>query len=507
MASKEKKINPQQADSFQAELIRRFKTNPLIFIGTFVVLVIVIVAFVFVPAMVPSTGGLGVDLSFGSYNKIPITYVPGNYFSQIRETLARDQDPAQGQSFVQNYEVWRRAFDETVVHTAILDEMKQAGYMAPPDAVDRKMTQLPRFQENGVFSMALYRALDKQSRMALWRQVQESIIEGYYREDITKPRISSKEASFISAIGSPQRTFALASFSLQNYPETEINAYALAHPELFQVTHLSQITITNSEREAQQVRASIQEGTTTFEDAARTHSQDAYAEKGGDMGMRMSYEFSDVPEGTERNALMKLVKGDLSPLIKVTTGWAFYRAEEEPRQADTSDAGLLEKIRIYIMTYERGQVEDFFLSQADTFIEEVKALGFDEALNQRGLKKQNFGPLPLNYGGTPLFNSLTNAGVPEIAQANTNENFWQTAFSTPLLTPSKSFVVDNNVVVLYPLEETQADETNTAYMETAYTSYLLSYFMEENIRMYFLNSKKFEDHFWDVYTKYFQPVN
>ena len=140
------------------------------------------------------------------------------------------------------------------------------------------------------------------------------------------------------------------------------------------------------------------------------------------------------------------------------------------------------------MSYERGQVEDFFLNQADAFIGEVNEYGFDEALNQRSLEKRTFGPLPINYGGAPLFNSLAYSSVPEISNAGTNENFWQTAFSTPLLTPSKSLVIGNNVVILYPLEETEADERNTEYIETAYSSYLLSSFMDENIRAYFLNN-------------------
>jgi len=74
MAFKEKKKAHDKADS---ELARRFKTSPLLFIGTFIVLIIVIVAFVLVPAIVPNSRfGRDVDLTFGYYDKIPISYVP-----------------------------------------------------------------------------------------------------------------------------------------------------------------------------------------------------------------------------------------------------------------------------------------------------------------------------------------------------------------------------------------------------------------------------------------------
>lgn len=504
MTSKEKKANPQQHDFTKSDLLQRFKANPLIFIGTIVVLIIVIVAFVFVPAIVPSAGGLGMDLSFGSYNKIPITYVPGNYFSQVRDMLVRDYQ----RYGVADNQIWRMAFEEAVVHTGILQEMKQTDYTVPAQVVDRRVALLPQFQENGVFSVARYRALDRGTRMSLWRQVQESIIEEYYRADITDLRMSSKEAPFVGAMGSTKRSFDMAAFPIRSYPDAEINAYAADHKDLFMVTHLSRITITTNEREARQIHASVQEGTSTFEDAARTHSKDTYAEKGGDMGIRMAYEFiAEVPDAAERESLMKLVKGELSALVKVSNGWAFFRAEDAPRQADTGDAALVEKIRSYIMTFERGRVEDFFLNQAEQFIAEVQEYGFDEVLSQREIEKRSFGPLPINYGNTQLFSAVTSSSVSEISGAGYNESFWQTAFSTPLLTPSSPLVIGDNVVVLYPTEETAEDAINTGYMETAYSSYWLNSFINQNIRAYFLNNEKLDDRFWESYFKYVQTAN
>ena len=169
MASKDKKtLNPSD-NTVAADLMRRFKTHPFLFIGTIIVLVIVIVAFVFVPAIVPSAGA-SVDLSFGSYNKIPLTYVPGNYFSQIREMIAQYRQPSEDTNYqLASYQIWREAFEETVIHTAILEEMNQAGYKVPPEVVDREVAQLPQFQENGRFSTSKYRALDDTSRITLWR--------------------------------------------------------------------------------------------------------------------------------------------------------------------------------------------------------------------------------------------------------------------------------------------------------------------------------------------------
>ncbi|MDR3335306.1 MAG: SurA N-terminal domain-containing protein [Treponema sp.] len=508
MAFKTKKQSTPENDSMGAEFIRRFKANPFIFIGTIVVLIIVIIAFVLVPAIVPAAGGPAVDLSFGSYAKIPITYVPGNYFAQARESIARYQQASINDSnyFSVNYQIWRGAFEEAVIHAAVLEEMKNAGYSAPADVVDREVAQLPQFQENGRFSLTRYRQLDNTTRISLWRQVQESIAVDRYNTDIMELRVSSKEAPFIKAMASPERTFDMAAFPLSDYPDEELTAYAVANPQLFQVTHLSRITINTNEREARQILSTVQEGTQTFEDAAKTHSQDTYADRGGDLGIKLAYELAtEVPDAQEREALIGLAQGAYSAIVKVPSGWAFFRAEEAPHPADIGT--VLQKIRSYIMEFARGQVEDFFITQAEDLIRAVNEQGFDEALVEKGLSKKSFGPLPLNYGRVAIFTSLSSFSVPELNDAVSNENFWQTAFSTPLNTPSKPLVIGTHIVVLYPHEEGPADETNAEYIETAYASYWLSYIMDQNIRSYFMNSEKLKDQFTEAFFKYIYPLD
>lgn len=509
MASSGKK-QPTQADSsVKFEFIQRFKANPLIFIGTILILVIVIIAFVLVPAIVPNVGIANLtDLTFGSYDKIPITYVPGNYFARVQENMARYMQSSLNDSNYQMmaYQIWRTAFEETVVHTGILQEMKKAGYVAPVEVVDREVAQLPEFQENGRFSVSRYRTLDNTARMSLWREVQESIAAEHYRADISNLRISSKEAAFIAAMAARERSFDMAAFPLDSYPDTEITAYAAANPDLFRVTHLSKITINSSEREVQQIFASVQDGTITFEDAAKTHSQDSYAEKGGDMGLKMAYELtSEIPDAQERAAVIALSKDTYSSIIKVPSGWAFFRVEEASYPVNTEDPAMFEKIRFYITDFERGRMEDWLINQAQEFIAAVNESDFDTAAAGRGITKQNFGPLPLNYGETDLFTTLTSLSVAELASAGSNENFWRTAFFTALNTPSEPLVIGNNVVVLYPLEETDKDESEIESIKTTYTSYWLSYNIDQSMRSYFISSDKLEDRFMEVFLQYFLP--
>jgi hypothetical protein len=502
MASNEKKKKENQDESVKSEFVRRFKANPFVFIGTIVILIIVVIAFVLVPAIVPNSQGDGIDLTFGSYNKIPISYVQGNYFWQIQRNLAQQYQSNLDESNYQFvlYQIWRQAFEMAAVQTAVLSEMKQAGYTAPEDVVNREVAQLPQFQENGRFSAAKYRQMDNNSRMSLWRQVQDSIAAAYYISDITGLKSSSQETAFISSMASPQRRFEYAVFPMSSYPDSEIAAYVQTNPRLFRVTHLSRITVNSGEREARQILASIQEGITTFEDAAKTSSQDGFAESGGDMGIRIAYELtSDITDESAREGVINLAKGSFSDVIQLSeNSWVFFRAEEEPRQADTGDAALMTKIRSYIMAYERGRAEDWIIAEAQKFNADVREKGFDSALADHVMEKKSFGPLPVNYGDTAIFASVTSSDAPELSGAGTNENFWRTGFTTPLNSPSEPMVMGDNVVVLYPLEETSQDPENAGFIEM-YFSYWLSNASEQTINSHFLSSGKLDDRFWDVF--------
>ncbi|MDR1862281.1 MAG: SurA N-terminal domain-containing protein [Treponema sp.] len=499
MASREKKQPEGQKDSLRAEFVRRFKTSPFIFIGTIIILLIVIVAFVFVPAIVPEAQGAG-NLVFGYYNGAPIAYVPGNYFYLVQQELARNQQSAINDSnfSIVLFQIWQRAFSEAVIRQGILDEMKNAGYRAPEEVVDRQVALLPNFQVDGKFSAARYRQLDKTSQMSLWRQVRDEIAARHYIDDLSGIITSVQETEFIKAMASPRRSFDFASIPVSSYPDSEIVSFVNASPSLFRVVHLSRITVASGEREARQILDSIKNETTTFEDAAK-ESKDNYAESGGDMGIKLAYEMnSEIPDEAARDAVIALPKGSLSDIIKVPDGWAFFRVEDDPRPADTDDLALMEKIRAYVGTFERGRMDDWLLAEADKVIGEIQSKGFDSALYDRGIEKRSFGPLPINYGDIYLYPSVFSFSIPELSSAGSNDNFWQTAFSGPLLTPAKPLILGDSVVILYPTEETEVDESETTIMESFY-SYLVNETVQGNLQKYFFSSEKFENRFNEVF--------
>jgi hypothetical protein len=505
MAFKGKKTPAHAENSPDSEFIRRFKTNPFVFIGTIAILVIVIVAFVLVPAIVPRSGRT-VDLTFGLYDKVPISYVPGNYFARCYGILVEYQRRSGNPNYNQfdDLGLWQQAYQEAVLRTAILQEMKKSGYSVPSKTVDREVAR--QYQQNGRFSAALYESEDRNARLARWRQTQEELTVGQFFSDMSGLLKPSGAAVFISKMASPRRSFEMVSFPVNAYPQTEIAAYGEDHADLFRQTHLSRITISSGEREARQILSSIKDGVTTFEDAARTHSKDNYAERGGDMGIKAAHELLiDIPEEAEREMIIALGRGEYSDVIKIDTQWAFFRAEDEVKPIDISDMAVLGRIRAYIENFERGRMENWAVAQAEDFIGLVNKDGFDNASDQMGIKKYSFGPIPINYGDVNLFDTLSaSASIPELSGSSADENFWKIAFSTQINSASRPFVQGGNILVLFPTGETEAEESLMDTIQSDYY-YWSGRALDQSLRSYFLHSDKMEDRFMETFFRYLMP--
>ena len=88
--AKNKKLPVQDKVSASQEIYKKFKQNPGIYIGSVVILVLVVVTFLGGDFL--SGGGFrgnDGDLTFGYYDKAPISHVPGNFFSENLENLEK----------------------------------------------------------------------------------------------------------------------------------------------------------------------------------------------------------------------------------------------------------------------------------------------------------------------------------------------------------------------------------------------------------------------------------
>jgi len=515
MAKKEKMAPVKEKDSSSSEIAKKFKQHPGIYIGSVIILILVVITFVggdFLSGGRRYVGKRGGDLIFGYYDKVPISWVPGNTLSQYYERIfnnfrAQGYDP--NDRWV-NYYVWKQAYEGAVTHTAILQILKKSGYEASEKAVNKKILQLPQFQDNGRFSIIMYNKMTDSARTTLWRQQQEEIAMNMFFSDYFTLLIPKTEAQFIANMSSPQRSFDFTLFNVDDYPDSEYISFAAENSKMFNSIQLSKITISSSEREAKKILETIKDGTTTFEDAAKAQSKDNYADRGGDMGIRYCYEIDDeIPNTDDREAVYNLGRGELSGVITVNDGWVFFRAESWLTQANFDDYSVMDKVREYVKNRERGRMENWAIDQANEFIAESKESGYVNAARWRNLNVDNFGPIPINYGSVDLFTaieSLTVTGLEgqDLEGLSKNENFWKTTFSTPLNTPCEPLVQGSKVYVFFATEEIEAEESSKETIESEYKGRFLQYIADQSLQRYFLHNGKTVDKFDETYFAVFR---
>ena len=527
--SRIKKKPQTEEESGFSEFAKRFKDHPLIFGGTVILLIFIIIAFVFVPTM-PSIQRDTEGLVFGYYNGKPVNQ--SAYFNSVLQETAQmmnfDLQSDYGMNYMAAVQVLYQAFIRTAIHMAILEEMKITGYKVPSNEIDRLVASRPEFQEDGRFSMVKYNNYGKSRLQTLWHNTEEEYITSKFYNDLIGLKTSAAEKNFIGAMAYPERSLEIVSFPRSIFPESEIVAYAAARQDLFNTIHLSRITM-GSEKEAKQLLDSIQKGQTTFEDAARNHSKDTDKDRGGDMGRRMAYEiFTELQDENDRNTITSLRRGEFSTVVKGTNdSWIFFRAEENPFTTVLTLDENLGKVRNYMDRFEGGRLENWLVAFIDELLAAAKQQDMslseyivltkeqqDPDLSERfealeSVSINSFGPININYNnmggsqadrGLMLFTNTINTDLnPELYGAASNEVFWRNAFLTPLNTPSSPFTLGYSIIVLTPVEETGGDETSVENIGNFYTWGFMYNAISLDINAAFMASSKFENNFYEVF--------
>jgi len=504
MAKKEKK-DPERESAVQ-EISKKFRQSPALYIGSVVILVLVLVTFLGGDILSGGRfGGGSGDLTFGYYDGVPISHVPGNAFSRIREHNFNlfQSHGIDVTDFRVIFEIWQQSYNQALTHVAISQILNRSNYSVPETIVNRAVARLPIFQDNGRFSPVLYRQTPEAHRQALWRQEHERITQSVFLNDIYGLLVSETESNFIADMTSLMRVFEIVSFSVDDFPDSEYLSFARANARLFNTIQMSIISVSN-EREASRILSSLSDGTITFEDAARIHSQDGFGDGGGDMGSRFFFELdTEIPNAQDRDIITALRRGELSAVTSTVHGWSIFRIENALTAPNFEDENVISRVRSHVRSFHRGRMEDWAVAQAREFISDALESGFENAALLRGLDKDIFGPLPINFGGVDLFNSLDSFAIldftaQELQHLSTNENFWRVAFSAHLNTPSEPLVHGGRVIVFYPVEQIYADE--------GYINSIASHFpfwnersLSRAMHLYFLNNERMEDNFMTAF--------
>jgi parvulin-like peptidyl-prolyl isomerase len=366
--------------------------------------------------------------------------------------------------------------------------------------IDKMMAQYPGFMENGEFSERKYNATSSSEKYNLRKLMRETVIHEQYIEDIlSNVLVGSEEISFVKSISKKERKFQFIAYRYDQFPREEVVTYGEANRKKFEQAQLSVITINSSEADAENILEQLKNRTSSFESLARNHSEDIYADQGGDAGLKYYYELErDFTNPSLLDGVFDLNPGEVSDVLETTYGWVIYRLDEAPIEPDFSRDEMRETVRNYMFSFERGLVEDYLISQSEDFIAQANETGFQQAADNAGLTVYNTGFFPINYGNSQFLSPVNSNGFPEIADAAFNMDFFRQGFGLNSGELSEPIIQRDYIVVLSLLEERRAEESTAEFLDFYYPV-IARQFTARDIERFYLNSDKLEDNFDTVF--------
>lgn len=478
----------------------------LINVGSILILVLAAISFIFIPAMVQSAGN---EIPpFGYYDKKPIEYKQGSYFTNLVQMYS-DQV---GSANVQNayFDIFNSAFTGSVLNIAFSSAVEKSGYVVPAPQVDRAM--LPYFYDtNGVYSPKIFNDTPDSTKIELRNAMEDNLIFQRYTEDVFGSQTEklgtytmyglkspSAEKNFVSMMDTNKRGFSLASFSLLDYPDTEVAKWGESNKDLFTRYDMSVISVADATT-AETVLGRIKNNELVFEDAVTEYSTNYYSGTDGKLTSAYKHQLQNIlTDATSLTALQNLPAGQISEVMQTQNGYAIFKNNTAPTPADMTDADTLAAVRSYISANEKGIIEDYFLNIAKDFWTAASTSSFAEACTQFNITPVDISPFALNYGNSPVLTSLQ-AADGSMVNAEQNENFLKTIFSMKLNEISSPMVLNDNVVVLqYTQEENTVSAENTASTFAMYSTY----FDQSSVQNSIMSSDKLENNFLQVFYKY-----
>lgn len=481
----------------------------LISAGSIIILVLAAISFIFIPAMVQ--GGGSEIPPLGYYNKKPIEYKQGTYFTSLVQFYSEQVGSENLQSAY--FDIFNTAFNGAVLNEAFTQAVDATGYVVPTALLDRNM--IPYFyDENGVYSKKLFNEASDSTKIELRNSLENSLVYQRYTDDLFGSasekigdyamyglKTPSTEIAFIDSMGENQRTFQVVSFDMTNYPAAEAITWGQNNADLFTQYDLSVISLAD-EVAANNLLKQLQNNEILFEDAVTELSRNYYSGTDGKLLNKYKYQLNNiVTDEASLNTLTALTEGQISGVVATTNGYSIFRGDGASIPANFEDETLVDAVVSYMRSYESGLIETYYLDLAQDFWNVASVSGMAEACRQFEVQPTEVGPFPLNYGSSPLFPSMSSTDV-ALNGAASNENFMKTAFSMQMDEISSPIVLNNYVVMLMLTEEATTPVENDAAM---FDSYVVQ-FDQVGVQNAIMTSDKLQNDFLTVFFKYFMGL-
>lgn len=487
-------------------------------IGSLIILFIA--AFIFVLVPIFAGGKLQQSLPpFGKYDGTEIRYEQNSDFSNY---VARYADYYKNQGIEINnsnyYYIFNYAFNTTVSQLAFKKAVKKSGYEVPKTAINRAM--MPYFtDETGKYSSKLYKIAlkDNPSRVeSLRNEIKETLTTSRYQEDsfggqtalgkdtLYGLKSSDAETAFIEKMGENQKSFNMAVFNMNEYPESEKIAYGKANSEKFVKYDFSVITV-DDKAKADTVAKRIANNEITFVDAVAQYSNKSYSSTdSGKINNKYHFQIEKFLSNKDDMAKITALAVDaVSEPVKTSVGYTIFRVDSEAVQPDFKDTATINTVYNYLTSNEFSIIEEYYTKRANDFVEVAKSKKFDAAVTQFNAKKVEIPAFPVNYGDLSVISKL-NTSLDGLSGASTNETFLKAVSKLKAGDFSAPIVNGRNILVLQLTKENvkPADPIPAEALKDE-----LSNYDAYSAQAALLASPKLENNLSEVFFKYMMNNN
>jgi len=490
---KDKKSGTTNKDQKVVAVKQKSKITPGWVFGM-IVLLLIAVSFVLAPAIEALVGPKNSDgIVFGKYGKEDIKYAYGNYFYDQVQTYGSQYKNTGDNATQTLYQIWKSAYDSTVLFTAVNQLASKAGIIAADEVVNRSIINSGAYNKDDKFNVELYQKATAENKASVEKSIRRSVPYQIVIDDIGSALSSSSEADYVAKMASAGRSFNYVDINASLYPDEKASAYALQNKQLFYSMDLSIIS-TETEDEAKALSSAIANGEKTFEEAALSSSKDNYASKEGKVGTVYYFglvtNFKNTEDATK---LLTAKSGDVVGPLEGPSAWSIYRLDSTPLEADYASPALLSTVKAYLASSDDPVVNDYLLAKANEFALDAKD-DFAAAAEKAELDLVNVPATPYNIAQSTYMNNFSNTDTNGIlASAVTTKEIGQKLYTAELgtvLEPIKS----NASYLVVQADKEVADEGMGSYIQMFY-NYLSGSQNQQDFSQGIYTSDQFQDNF------------
>lgn len=459
-----------------------------------IVLLLIAVSFVLAPAIQAFVGPNNADgIVFGKYGKEDIKYAYGNYFYDQVQNFGGQYKNTGDNATQTLYQVWKSAYDSTVLFTAVNQIASKAGLIAADEVVNRSIINSGAYNKDGKFDVELYQKATAESKASVEKSIRRSVPYQIVIDDIGSALSSSSEADYVAKMASEGRSFNYVDINASQYPNEKASAYALQNKQLFYSMDLSIISV-ETEDEARTLSSAIASGEKTFEETALSSSKDNYAANEGKVGTVYYFGLvSNFKNPEDATKLLTAKSGDVIGPLEGTGAWSIYRLDSTPLEADYASPALLSTVKAYLASSDDPVVDDYLLALANGFVLDAKD-DFAVAAEKAGLDLVNVAATPYNIAQSTYMNNFSNTDPQgKIANAVTTEELGKKLYTAELgtiLEPIKS----NTSYLVVQVDKEVTDDSMGSYIQMFY-NYLSGSQNQQDFSQALYTSDQFQDNF------------